>query len=152
MIGSDAESEGNVLRGFSLGGEAFGEVVVPGVEVIDPGFDGEAPGAKLIDGEGGAPPIVGKSRERGRLPFALRAVAIEEASGDVIVSIAEDGSGDLNDIAENALGWVAATIDAWLDLFDDDSFTAFRWFHVRCNSFTLSPPGVLGNGSRCGLC
>lgn len=114
--------------------------MVPGVEVIDPGFDGEAPGADLIDGEGRAPTIVGESRECSRLPFALRVVAIEEPSGDVIVSVAEDGGGNLNDIAEGAFGWVAAIVDAWLDLFDDDSFTAFRWFHVRCNSFTLSHP------------
>ena len=31
--------------GVVLGGEALGEVVDPGVEVVDPGFDGEVPEA-----------------------------------------------------------------------------------------------------------
>jgi len=42
---ANAEGEGDVLRGVGLGGEAFGEVVDPGVEVVDPGFDGEVPEA-----------------------------------------------------------------------------------------------------------
>ena len=29
------------------------------------------------------------------LPFALRGVAIEQAGGDVVVAVAEDGGGDL---------------------------------------------------------
>ena len=56
--GADAEGEGDVLGGVGLGGEAFGEIVDPGVEVVDPGFDGEVPEAEL----GG---VVGWSR-RGR--------------------------------------------------------------------------------------
>ena len=47
VVGADAEGEGDVLRGVVLGGEALGEVVDPGVEVVDPGFDGEVPEAEL---------------------------------------------------------------------------------------------------------
>ena len=69
MVGADAEGEGDVLRRVVLGGEAFGEVVSPGVEVVDPGFDGEAPVAELVDGEGGGPEVVGEGGEGDGLPF-----------------------------------------------------------------------------------
>ena len=57
-------------------------------------------------------------------------MAIEEAGGDVIVSVAEDGGGDLDGVAEDALGRIAAIVDRGLDLFDDDSFAAFGRFHA----------------------
>src|SRR5665213_2459755 len=121
MVCADAEGEGDVLRGICLGGEPLCEVVVPGVEVVDPGFDGEAPGAELVGGEGGGPEIVGQSGEVGCLPLALRCVAVEQAGGDVIVPVSEDGGGDFDGVAEDALGGMAAAVDRWLDLFDDDS-------------------------------
>jgi hypothetical protein len=49
----------------------------------------------------------------------------------VIVSVAEDRSGHLHLVAENALGRIAARIDAGLDLFNDDSFATFLWLHNR---------------------
>ena len=94
MVGADAKGEGDVLRGVVLGGESLGEVVAPGVEVVDPGFDGEVPGADFVGGEGSGPEVVGESSEGGGLPFALGVVAEEEACGDVIVAVAEDGGGD----------------------------------------------------------
>ena len=137
MKGADAEGEGDVLCGIVLGGETLGEVVGPGVEVIDPGLNGEVPAAELVDGEDSGPEVVIEGGEDGSLPFALRGVAIEQTSGDVIVSVAEDGSCDFDDVAEDAFGWMAAIVDRWLDLFDDDSLTAFGWLHARCNSFTI---------------
>ena len=65
------------------------------------------------------------------LPFALRGVAIEEARGDVVVAIAEDGGGDFDVVAEDALGGIAAVVDLGLDLFDDDALAAFGGFHAR---------------------
>ena len=135
MVGADAEGEGDVLRGVVLGGEALGEIVVPGVEVVDPGFDGEVPRADFVGGEGGGPEVVGEGGEGGGLPLALGVVAIEEACGDVIVAVAEDGGGDLDGVAEDALGGMAAVVDRWLDLFDDDSLAAFDWLHACGGSF-----------------
>jgi hypothetical protein len=55
----------------------------------------------------------------------------------MIMTIAEDGCGDFDLVAEDALGGIAAVVDCWLDLFDNDSLAAFAWFHARYNSFTV---------------
>jgi hypothetical protein len=51
------------------------------------------------------------------------------------VAVAEDGGGDLDGVAEDALGGMAATIDGWLDVFDDDSLAAFKGLHACCDSY-----------------
>jgi hypothetical protein len=135
MACADAEGEGDILRGIMLRSEAFGEVVLPGVEVVDPGFDGEVPWTDFVEGEDGGPEVIGESAEGGGLPFALRSVAIEQARGDVVVAVGEDGGGDLDGVAEDALGGMAATIDGWLDVFDDDSLAAFKGLHACCDSY-----------------
>ncbi len=129
MIGTDAEGDGNVLRGICLRSEALGEVMNPGVEVVDPGIDGEVPEAEFVGGEGGGPAVIGERGEVGGEPLALRCVAVVQTGGDVIVSVAEDGGGDVDGVAEDALGRIAAIVDGWLDLFDEDSLTAFGWLH-----------------------
>src|ERR1035441_4474549 len=54
----------------------------------------------------------------------------EEARGDVVVAVREDGGGDRDLISNDAAYGVAATIDLGLDGFDDDSLTAFFGFHL----------------------
>lgn len=73
-------------------------------------------------------------------------MAEEKACGDVIVAIAKDSGGDRDDVTEDAFGGMAAEVDGGLDIFDDDSFAAFAWFHARYNSFA-----GYRDGSRCGL-
>ena len=53
----------------------------------------------------------------------------EQAGGDVVVAVAEDGGGDGDAIAEEAARGEEAAVDLGLDLFDDDSSTAFGRFH-----------------------
>ena len=53
----------------------------------------------------------------------------EQAGGDVVVAIGEDGGGDGDAIAEEAARGEEAAVDLGLDLFDDDSLTAFGRFH-----------------------
>ena len=74
----------------------------------------------------------------GGLPLALRCMAEVQARGDVIVSVGEDCSGDLDCVAEHALGGIAAVVDRWLDLFDDNSLAGFGRLHALFNSFAIS--------------
>ncbi len=55
----------------------------------------------------------------------------------MIVAVAEDGGGDFDLIAEDALGGITTVIDGGLDLFDDDSLATFAGLHLRCNSFAV---------------
>jgi len=48
----------------------------------------------------------------------------------VVVSVREDGGGDVDAVAEEAACRVAAAIDLRLDGFNDDSLTAFFGFHL----------------------
>ena len=56
-------------------------------------------------------------------------VTEEQARGDVVVTIGEDGSGDFYGVADEAAGGIAATVHLRLNLFDDDALTAFGRFH-----------------------
>ena len=112
-----------------LGCEALGEVGGPGVEVVDPGFDGEVVEADGVDGEGGGPEVVGEGGEGRGLPLFGGGVAVEQAGGDVVVAIGEDGGGDGDGVADDALDGVTAGVDGGLDLFDDDAAAAFGGFH-----------------------
>jgi hypothetical protein len=134
VIGTDAKCERDVLCGGVLRFQALGEVRDPCVEVVDPGFDREAPGAKQVDGELGGPHVVDERREGNGLPLALRGVAIVQACGDVVVAIGEDSSRDGDVVADDALGGVTASVDGGLDLFDNDAAAAFGGFHAASNS------------------
>ena len=130
--GSGSEGEGDVLRGGArsgLGFEAFFQVGVPGFEVIDPGFDGEEPVSQLIHGEGGLPEVVGEGGEGCGVPVFFGGVAVEEATGDVVVAVGEDGGGDGDLVVEDALCGIAAAVNLRLDLLDDDATAAFDRFH-----------------------
>ena len=135
------EGDGNVLRRqvalgrigagwIGLGGEALLEVVAPGVEVVDPGLDGVDPGAELVDGEAGRPQVVDQRRHGRGTPGAFALVLVEQARGDVVMAIGEDGGGYADVVAEETARGIAAAIDLRLDGFDDDSLTAFFWFHL----------------------
>ena len=80
--------------GIGLGGEALPEVGAPGVEVVDPGLDGELPGAELVDGEAGGPEVVGERGHGDGAPAPFAGVAVEQACGDMVVAVGEDGGGD----------------------------------------------------------
>ncbi len=62
----------------------------------------------------------------------------EQAGGDVVVAVAEDGGGDGDAIAEEAARGGEAAVNLGLHLFDDDASTAFGRLHfvpfpgVRC--------------------
>ena len=56
-------------------------------------------------------------------------MAVEEAAGDVIVSVAEDSRGNDDLVSEHALGGVSSAVNLWLDLFDNDAFPALFRFH-----------------------
>ena len=138
---ANLEGDGNVLRrkiapggvgagGVGLGGEALFEVVAPSVEVVDPGLDGVGPGAELFDGEAGGPQVVDERGHGRGAPLAFALMLEEEARGDVVVAVREDGGGDRDLISNDAAYGVAATIDLGLDGFDDDSLTAFFGFHL----------------------
>ena len=72
--------------------------------MVDPGLDGEDVFAELGDGEVGEPEVVVDGGEGGGVPIALGRVAVEEACGDVVVAVGEDGGGDGDDVADDALG------------------------------------------------
>lgn len=48
----------------------------------------------------------------------------------MVVSIAKNRRSYGYDVAQNSLGWIASTIDLWVDPFNDDSLTAFDRFHI----------------------
>ena len=147
-VGADGEGNGDVLRRevalrgvgrVGLRGKALAQVVAPGVEVVDPGPDGEGPGAELVDGEAGGPQIVGQFGHGSGAPGAFAVGLVEEARGDVIVAVGEDGGRDVDAVAQDAAGGITAAVHLRLDLFDDDSFTAFGRFHsFRSPGFAAS--------------
>jgi GH15 family glucan-1,4-alpha-glucosidase len=112
-----------------LGGEALAQVVAPGIEVIDPGAEREAPGADAVDGEGGGPHVIGERVHGFDLPAGIALVFVEELGSYVVVAVGEDGCGDVDAIAEEAAGGIAAAIDLGLDVFNDDALASFDWFH-----------------------
>ena len=135
---ADLKGQGNVLRrevapggvgGIGLGGEALLEVVAPGVEVVHPGLDGVCPGTELVDGEAGGPHVVDQRGHGRGAPGRLALVLVEQARGDVVVAVREDGGGDRYLVAYEPACGVTAAIDLRLDGFDEDSLTAFFGFH-----------------------
>jgi hypothetical protein len=62
---------------------------------------------------------------------------VEQAGGDVVVAVGEDGGSDVYGIAKDAAGGVTATIDLGLDVFDDDALAAFYGFHSFSSPFHL---------------
>jgi hypothetical protein len=57
-------------------------------------------------------------------------MAIEEASGDVIVAVAKDCCGHGDGVAEDSFCGVAAAVDLRLDFLDNDASPAFYRFHI----------------------
>ncbi len=132
VVGANAEGEGYVLGAGFLSGKTLHEVGGPGVEVVDPGFDGEEVMTDLVEGEGGGPEVIRQGSEGGGLPLLGGGVTVAETGGDVVVAVREDGGGDGDGVADDALDGVAAVVDGGLDLFDDDAAAAFVGFHARC--------------------
>jgi hypothetical protein len=135
---ADVEGERDVLwrqvaldgvGGVGLRVETLAKVGAPGIEVVDPGLDGEDPGAEAICGEASCPHVVGKGRHGGGAPVGLTFRFIEQPGGDMIMAVRKDGGGDFDLVAQEATGGIAAAVDLGLDLFDDNSVTAFFRFH-----------------------
>jgi len=55
---------------------------------------------------------------------------LQQARGDVVVAIGEDGGGYGDAVAEEAARGEEAAVDLGLDIFDDDALTAFSRFHI----------------------
>ena len=56
---------------------------------------------------------------------------IQQTPSDVVVAIAEDCGGDGDRVAEDSFCRVAATVDLWLNFFDNNAFPAFYRFHIH---------------------
>jgi hypothetical protein len=98
--------------------------------VIDPCLKGEDPVAEFFDGEGGRPEIVREGDEGRRVPLVFAGVPVKEAASNVVVSVAKDGSGHGDHIAEDSSNRIAAAINLRLNLFDYNAFPAFDRFHI----------------------
>ena len=122
MAGSGLEGSGWAARRFLRSAHQVSKWSTQAWMVI-------GPRSQLIDDEAGRPHVVDQRDHGGGTPGGLAAVLVEQARGDVVVAVGEDGGGDLDPIAENAACRVTAAIDLGLDLFDDDSLTAFGRFH-----------------------
>src|SRR5438270_6975275 len=68
-------------------------------------------------------------------------MAVQQSTGDVVMTIAEDRCSYGDGIAEDSLCGVTTAVDLRLYFFDNDAFASFYGFHIakifRCN---LSPP------------
>ena len=58
--GGRSRLAGSGWLGSGWAARRFCRSCAPGVEVVDPGLDGEDPVAELVDGEGGGPEVVGE--------------------------------------------------------------------------------------------
>lgn len=98
--------------------------------MIDPAFDIELPLAEAVRGKAGAPEIISESVHGDCLPAAFGCVAIEQARGEVIVPIREDGGADIDGVSEDAAHGIASVIDGWRDCFDHNAASTFSGFHA----------------------
>jgi hypothetical protein len=64
------------------------------------------------------------------MPAGVGVVLVEKAAQNVVVAIAEDGGGDGDAVAEEAANRGASAVELWLDVFEDDSLSAFGRFHL----------------------
>jgi hypothetical protein len=48
----------------------------------------------------------------------------------VVVTVAEDGCGDCDDVAEDSFCRIATAVDLRLHFFDNDAFASFYRFHI----------------------
>ena len=98
--------------------------------MIDPGFKGIFPRAKLVNHKAACPKIVVKGLQGRSPPATLALLAEENAAGDMVMPIAEGRASDLHLVAEDSLGGMAATIDLRLDFFNHDAFATLDRFHA----------------------
>jgi hypothetical protein len=65
------------------------------------------------------------------MPAPLARVAVEQAGGDVVVAIAEDGGGNGDLIVDDAANGVTPALDYGLDGFDNDPATTLGRLHTN---------------------
>ena len=127
--GADEEVRGDILAG----GEALRQVARPGGEVVDPGDDGVAVAADLLDRERRPPAVVDERRHRCLGPVLVDLAAMEEDDGDHVVPVGVGDGLDLHRVADDALDRERAAVDAGGDAVDDDAAAPVARAH-RCSS------------------
>ncbi len=122
------------------------------LEQIDPGLDGIDVGGVFakLDSAGPAIETGIDARHRRLTPLRIIEAAIEDDGREHVVALAEDIGADLDDVADFPLHRVAAVIDLWRDILNDDGATTqpggqilgHRPREMRCSIARLRRHGV----------
>ncbi len=98
------------------------EFVQPGRVRVGPGLEAKLPGAERIGDERCGEAIVPEGLERGLLPPSSPHTPEAQGSPERTVAVTEDRRRRRDRVAEARLGRIPATVDAWLDVLNLNSW------------------------------
>ena len=99
---------------------------MPRQKGVDPRHDRVAIAARRTEDEFRAPAVVREQRHRRELPCALVVAAIQQPTGQRVVTIGKAVGLDVHRLAGDTLDRKPAAVDGGRDVFDNDPDAAIR--------------------------